>query len=314
METVDEEITKEAIRFMKKAKKANKPFFLWWNATRMHIWTRLNKESEGKTGLGVYPDGMVEHDGQVGEMLERRSTISASPTTPSSCTRPTTAPRCSPGPTAAPTPFRGEKNTNWEGGYRVPCAIRWPGCNQAGHGATTTSSPTRTCCPPWRLRPATRTSRRSCSRATSVGGKTFKVHLDGYDIARSARQARRPARARSSSTSTTTARSSRFRYNQWKLVFAEQRAHGLDVWQDPFVQLRLPKLFNLRSDPFETADNEGMDYGRWRVEHAFLLVPAQQLVGQFLATFKAYPPRQKPGSFSIDSVLQQLSGGTAVTN
>jgi arylsulfatase A-like enzyme len=96
------------------------------------------------------------------------------------------------------------------------------------------------------------------------------------------------------------------RYNQWKLVFAEQRKHGLDVWQDPFVTLRLPKIFNLRSDPFETADHEGMDYNRWRVEHLFLLVPAQQYVGQFLATFKEFPQRQKVGSFSLDQVLQSL--------
>jgi arylsulfatase len=101
------------------------------------------------------------------------------------------------------------------------------------------------------------------------------------------------------------------RYDQWKIVFAEQRAHGMDVWQDPFVPLRLPKLFNLRTDPFETADHEGMDYDRWRVEHVFLLVPAQQYVAQFLSTFKEFPPRQKPGSFSLERVVESLqpSGG-----
>ena len=100
------------------------------------------------------------------------------------------------------------------------------------------------------------------------------------------------------------------RYDQWMIVFAEQRGHGFDVWQEPFVPLRLPKLFNLRSDPFETADHEGMDYERWRVEHVFLLVPAQQYVGRFLATFKQFPPSQKPGSFGIDAALEALQRGT----
>jgi arylsulfatase len=147
-------------------------------------------------------------------------------------------------------------------------------------------------------------------KGMKVGNETFKVHLDGYDITDAlSGKARSP-------------RNEFFyfnddgdlvalRYAQWKIVFAEQRAHGFDVWQEPFVQLRVPKLFNLRSDPFETGDHEAMDYERWRIEHLFLLVPAQQYVGQFLSTFKEFPPRQKPGSFSIEQVVEALqpSGG-----
>jgi arylsulfatase len=143
-----------------------------------------------------------------------------------------------------------------------------------------------------------------------VGEKNFKVHLDGYDI-RDALAGKSPSPRHEFFYFNDDGSLVALRYNQYKVVFAEQRAHGLDVWEEPFVQLRLPKLFNLRSDPFETADHEGMDYERWRVEHLFVMVPAQQYVGKFLETFKAFPPSQKPGSFSIDSVLasMQSAGG-----
>ena len=142
-----------------------------------------------------------------------------------------------------------------------------------------------------------------------VGGKKFKVHLDGYDQT-DYFSGKGPDPRKEFFYFNDDGSLVGLRYNQWKLVFAEQRGHGFDVWQDPFVQLRLPKLFNLRSDPFETADYEGMDYERWRIEHVFLLVPAQQYVGQFLSTFKEYPPRQKAGSFGIDQVLEALQRGT----
>jgi arylsulfatase len=147
-------------------------------------------------------------------------------------------------------------------------------------------------------------------KGMSVGGRTFKNHIDGYDI-RDALAGKAPGPRKEFFYFNDDGSLVALRFLQWKFVFAEQRAHGMDVWQDPFVPLRLPKLFNLRSDPFETADKEGMDYSRWRAEHVFLLMPAQSYVAQFLATFKEYPPRQKPGSFSIDKVLEQLSSGVA---
>ena len=142
-------------------------------------------------------------------------------------------------------------------------------------------------------------------KGMKVGNKTFKVHLDGYDIS-DALAGKSPSPRREFFYFNDDGSLVGLRYNQWKVVFAEQRGHGFDVWQEPFVVLRLPKLFNLRSDPFETADHEGMDYERWRIEHLFVLVPAQEYVGQFLETFKEFPPSQKPGSFGIDEVLETL--------
>jgi arylsulfatase len=147
------------------------------------------------------------------------------------------------------------------------------------------------------------------AKGMRVGGKSFKVHLDGYDVTETL-AGRAPSPRREFFYFNDDGSLVALRYSHWKFVFAEQRAHGLDVWEEPFVPLRLPKLFNLRSDPFETADHEGMDYERWRVEHLFLLVPAQQYVGRFLATFQQFPPRQKPGSFSIDQALETLQRGT----
>ena len=145
-------------------------------------------------------------------------------------------------------------------------------------------------------------------KGTKVGDKTFKVHLDGYNIT-DALAGKAPSPRKEFFYFNDDGSLVALRFNQWKFVFAEQRAHGFDVWQEPFVALRLPKIFNLRSDPFETADHEGMDYKRWRVEHLFLLVPAQQFVGRFLSTFKEFPQRQKVGSFSLDRVLESLQQG-----
>ena len=306
METIDEEVTTHALRFMTDAKAANKPFFLWWNSTRMHIWTRLKKESEGKTGLGIYPDGMVEHDGQVGQVLDKLKELGLEDTTIVMYSTDNGA-EVFTWPDGGQTPFRGEKNTNWEGGFRVPTAIRWPGTIKPGTVLNDVFAH-EDMLPTFLAAAGVPDVKEQLLKGMKVGNKTFKVHLDGYNIS--------DALAGKSSSP----RHEFFyfnddgslvalRYDQWKLVFAEQRAHGMEVWQDPFVTLRIPKLFNIRSDPFETADHEGMDYNRWRLEHVFLLVPAQQYVGQFLATFKEYPPRQKVGSFSIDQVLETLMKG-----
>jgi arylsulfatase len=147
------------------------------------------------------------------------------------------------------------------------------------------------------------------ARGMKVGNKTFKVHIDGYDL-REALAGRSPSPRREFFYFNDDGSLVGLRYNQWKIVFAEQRAHGFDVWQEPFTPLRLPKIFNLRSDPFESADHEALDYGRWRIDHLFVLVPAQQFVGQFLTTFKEFPPSQKPGSFSIDDALARLQEGS----
>ena len=306
METVDEEFTKEALRFMADAKKADKPFFLWWNSTRMHIWTRLKAESQGKTGLGIYPDGMVEHDAMVGQLLDKLKELGLEDNTIVMYSTDNGAEKFS-WPDGGTSPFRNEKGTNWEGGFRVPCAIRWPGVIKPGTVLNDVLAH-EDMIPTIMAAVGVPDAKEQLLKGMKVGNKTFKVHLDGYNIT-DALAGKAPSPRHEFFYFSDDGNLLALRYNQWKLVFAEQREHGLNVWQEPFVMLRFPKLFNLRSDPFETADEEGMDYERWRVEHAFVLVPAQQYVGQFLSTFKEFPPRQKVGSFGIDKVLEKLQEG-----
>lgn len=306
METIDVEVTTEATRFIKDAVKADKPFFVWWNSTRMHIWTRLKAESQGVTGLGVYPDGMVEHDGQVGQMLDLLDELGITENTIVMYSTDNGA-EVFTWPDGGATPFRGEKNTNWEGGFRVPTAIRWPGV--VAPGTVQNEIFAHEDMLPTLVAAAGEPGiKEKLLSKTKVGNEKFKVHLDGYDIT-DALAGRAPSPRKEFFYFNDDGSLVALRFNQWKLVFAEQRSHGFDVWQDPFVTLRVPKLFNIRADPFETADHESMDYERWRVEHLFLLVPAQQYVGQFLNTFKEFPPRQKAGSFGIDQVLDSLVSG-----
>jgi arylsulfatase A-like enzyme len=309
METIDQEVTDAAIDFLKRAKEQDKPFFLWWNSTRMHVWTRLKAESQGKTGLGIYPDGMVEHDDSVGQMLKALDDLGLSENTIVMYSTDNGAEKFT-WPDGGQSPFRGEKNTNWEGGYRVPCAVRWPGVIKPGTIYNEIVAH-EDWIPTLVAAAGDPDIKEKLLKGHKVGEKTFKVHLDGYNVtdylAGTSEDPRKEFIYFVDDGSLVG-----LRYLQWKIVFAEQRAHGLDVWQDQFEPLRLPKLFNLRSDPFETADEEGMDYERWRVEHLFVLVPAQAYVAKFLETFKEFPPRQKPGSFSIDQVManmEQASSG-----
>ena len=306
METVDEEFTREALRFMEESKREGKPFFLWWSSTRMHIFTHLKAESQGKTGLGIYPDGMVEHDAMVGQMLDKLAELGLDSNTIVMYSTDNGAEKMS-WPDGGQSPFRGEKNTNWEGGYRVPTAIRWPGVTKPGTVLNDVFAH-EDMLPTLLAAAGDPSVKEKLLKGMKVGTKSFKVHLDGYNI-RDVLAGKSPSPRHEFFYFNDDGSLVGLRYDQWKIVFAEQRAHGFDVWQEPFVPLRLPKLFNLRSDPFETADHEGMDYERWRMERVFLLVPAQQYVGRFLATFKEFPPSQKPGSFSIDRALQTLQQG-----
>jgi len=308
METIDEEVVQGAVRFMNDAKKANKPFFLWVNSTRMHIWTRLKAASKGKTGLGSYPDGMVEHDGQVGQVLDALDALGLAKDTIVMYSTDNGAEKFT-WPDGGQSPFRGEKNTNWEGGYRVPTVMRWPGVIKPGTVLNDIFAH-EDMLPTLVAASGDSTVKDRLLKGIQIGKKSFKVHLDGYNVA-DALAGKAPSPRHEFFYFNDDGQLVSLRYDQWKLVFAEQREHGFEVWREPFVQLRLPKLFNLRSDPFETADHEGMDYERWAVEHLFLLVPAQQYVGRFLTSFKAFPPRQKAGSFSIDQALQTLQKGSS---
>ena len=309
METVDEEFTAAALDFIDRAHQANTPFFLWWNATRMHIWTHLKPESEGKTGLGIYPDGMVEHDGHVGQLLKKLDELGIADHTIIMYSTDNGAETFS-WPDGGTTPFRGEKNTNWEGGYRVPSILKWPGVIKPGTvfngvGAHEDMLPT--------LLAAVGDPdiKENLMKGHAIGGTTYKVHLDGYNLLPWLKGDAAESPRQEFLYWNDDGKLVALRHAQWKVVFAEQRAHSLDVWQDPFVDLRFPKLFNLRTDPFERADHEAIDYGRWRVDRAFALVPAAAYVGQWLQSFKEFPPRQKPASFSINQVMEKLQEGNS---
>jgi arylsulfatase A-like enzyme len=305
METVDEEFLKAGIDFMERAKKAGKPFFIWFNSTRMHIYTHLKPESKGKTGLGVYADGMVEHDGQVGQLLAELKTLGIADNTIVIYTTDNGA-EILLWPDGGMTPFHGEKNTTWEGGFRAPMMVKWPGHVKPGSVSNDIISlldwvPT--------LMAATGQAdiTDELLKGYAAGGKSYKVHLDGYNQLPML-ESQGPGARKEFFYFTDDGSLSALRYNNWKLLFSVQRAHGFDVWQEPYVTLRVPMLFNLRMDPFERAE-ESEDYARWRVDNLWVMVPAQAIVGQFLQTFKAYPPRAKPGSFNLDQVLQKMQEG-----
>ncbi len=308
METIDEEVTKASLDYMDRAAKSGKPFFLWWNSTRMHIHTHLKKESQGKTGLGVYPDGMVEHDAMVGQLLDKLKELGIEDNTIVMYSTDNGAEKFS-WPDGGTSPFRNEKATNWEGGFRVPTAIRWPGVIKPGTVSNDIFAH-EDMLPTLLTAAGVPDVKSQLIKGMKVGNKTFKVHLDGYDIT-DALAGRSPSPRKEFFYFNDDGSLVGLRFNQWKIVFAEQRSKGFDVWQDQFSLLRLPKIFNLRSDPFEIADHEGIGYSRWRLDRTFLLVPAQQYVGKFLTTFKEFPPSQKPGSFSLEKVLESLqqSGG-----
>ena len=304
MKTIDEEVTALTLDFLDRAKKADKPFFLWWNSTRMHIFTHLKDASKGKTGLGTYPDGMVEHDGHVGQILDKLDQLGMTDNTIVMYSTDNGA-ECFTWPDGGTTPFRGEKNENWEGGYRVPCAIRWPGHIKPGTVNNDIFSH-EDMLPTIMTIAGVPGVKEKLLKGMKVGKKTFKVHLDGYDLT-PAIGGKAPSPRNEFFYWNDDGSLVALRYNNWKIVFQEQRAHGFAVWAEPFVPLRLPKLFNLRTDPFEVADKVAMDYDHWRIDRVFMFVPAQEYIGKYIATFKEFPPSQKVGSFSLDQVLDTLT-------
>ncbi len=304
METADEEFLAATKDFIERAKKAKKPFFVWFNPSRMHFYTHLKKESEGVTGLGIYADGMVEHDKHVGDLLDFLKAQGLEGNTIVVYTV-DNGPHYNEWPDGGISPFRGEKNTNWEGGYRVPTMVRWPG-KIPGNQISNEIMSMQDWVPTLMAAVGDPDIKKKLKKGHQAAGKKFKVHLDGYNflphITGKEKQGPRKAFFYFNDDSQLVA----LRYAQWKMVFMEQRAHYFDVWAEPFVSLRIPKIFNLRSDPYERADIDSNNYRTWWIRHAFLLVPAQSFVGEFLATFKNYPPRQKPAKFNMDDVMKTL--------
>jgi arylsulfatase len=307
METIDEDVTAATLKFMEKAKDDNKPFFIWWNSTKMHIFTHLKEESKGKTGLGIYADGMVEHDNHVGILLAKLKELGLEENTIVMYSTDNGSESFS-WPDGGTTMFRGEKNTQWEGGYRVPCLIRWPGVIKPGTiindiGAHEDMLTTL-------LAAAGNANvKEELLKGKTVNGTTYKVHLDGYNLIPALKgEAEWPRKEFIYWTDDGSVAA--LRYNNWKVTFLRQNAHGLHVWLEPFEELRAPILTNLRMDPFELAHEIGMDYERWFLEHMFLIAPAGAFVGQWLQSFKDFPPRQKPGSFNLDRVMEAVMSGT----
>jgi len=305
METIDDETSRAAIDFIKRQAQANKPFFCWWNGTRMHLYTHVRPEYRGRSGLTEYLDGMLEHDGQVGDLLKTLDElVIANDTIVVYGTD--NGPHMNSWPDGAMTPFRSEKNTNWEGAYRVPAMIRWPGRIKPGQ-VTNEIFSALDWFPTLLAAAGEPEIKRKLLAGYDVMGKNFKVHLDGYNQLPFLTGQQEKSERKEFFYINDDAQLVAIRYENWKVVFCEQKTPGtFDLWAEPFVCRRVPKLFNLRSDPYERADVTSNTYYDWTIQRAFLFVPAQALVAQFVGTFKEFPPRQKPSSFSVDQIMTQL--------
>jgi arylsulfatase len=303
METVDEEFLAGALDFMDRQTKANKPFFCWFNSTRMHVNTHLKKESDGKTGLGIYPDGMVEHDATVGELLKKIDDLGIAGNTVVIYTTDNGA-ECMTWPDGGSTPFRGEKATNFEGGFRVPTCIRWPGVIKPGQVINDICAH-EDFVPTFAAIAGEPDLVAKVRQGYSANGKDFRVHLDGYNLAPFLRGEVSESPRKEFMYWSDDGELMALRYQDWKATFLIQEHEGFEVWTKEFTKLRVPMLYNLRADPFERGP-ESMQYERWKFDHVFLLVPAQAMAAQWLASFKEFPPRQKPASFNLDEVMNKL--------
>lgn len=304
METVDEEFLASAKDFIDRKTKEGTPWFCYFNTTRMHIWTHLKPSSDGKTGLGVYPDGMVELDGYVGELLKQLDDLGVTDNTIVAFTTDNGAEVMS-WPDGGTTPFRGEKDTNWEGGWRVPFVIRWPNVIKGGQVINDICS-LQDMIPTFAAAAGEPDLVEKVKKGYKIGDKTFKVHLDGYNLLPFLKGEEQKSPRRGFMFWSDDGDLMALRVDNWKMHFTLQNARGLAVWNQPMVNLRAPRIFNLRSDPFERADEDAsVFYDKWFADRAFLLVPAQGIVAEFLRTFEEFPPRAKPASFSIDQALDK---------
>ena len=312
METADEEFLAETLADMDSSVKAGKPFFIWHNTTRMHIWTHLQPNYQAMIAeKGLYGAGMTEFDDNIGVMLKKLDDLGIADNTIVIITTDNGAETFS-WPDGGTTPFRGEKNTNWEGGYRVPFIIRWPGVIKPGTIINDICAHED-----WATTLLSAAGEPDVKQKLQTGyqsnGRTFKVHLDGYDLT-DMLAGKAPGPRKEFFYWTDDGELAGLRYEKWKLVFLEQREHGFSVWSNPFIPLRVPWIEDLRADPYERASYEASDYDHWLIDRIYLLVPAQAYVGQFLMTFKDFPPRQKAASFSLDQVMQKLQQGIEDNN
>jgi arylsulfatase A-like enzyme len=307
METIDDDIAARAVDFITRMNAAGKPAFVWVNFTHMHLRTHTKAESLGQSGRwqSPYHDTMIDHDKNVGQVLKVLDDLKIADNTFVMYST-DNGPHMNSWPDGAMTPFRSEKNTNWEGAYRVPCLVRWPGHIKPGTVANDMVAH-HDWLPTFVALAGDANVKDELLKGYKVGDVTYKVHLDGdnlvpYLTGQAAKSPRQSFLYINDDQQLVA-----LRYDNWKLVFVEQREAGtLGLWANPFTTLRVPKIFNLRTDPYERADITSNTYYDWLMDHVFLLVPAQDYVGQFLATFKEFPQRQKAASFNLDEVLKKM--------
>ena len=305
METIDEEITTAALGWMETQAKADKPFFLWYNSTAMHFRTHLADKNRGKSGQDDYSDRMVTHDEQIGQVLDKLEELGVADNTIVMYST-DNGPENDTWPDGANTPFRSQKDTNWEGAWRVPCFIRWPGKIKAGSVLNGIVSH-QDMLPTLLAAAGEPKINEKLLNGYKAGDKTFKVCIDGVNqlpyLTGQVKESLRQSFFYVSDDGGIMA----IRHGDWKLVFEEQRALTTNVWAEPFVKLRLPHIFSLRRDPFERADFNSNVYWNWVMDHVPLLYGAQALVAAQIENYVKYPPRQKAASFNLDSVMEQLA-------
>ena len=305
METIDEEITDRAINWMENQVKDDKPFFLWYNSTAMHFRTHLAEKNRGKSGQDDYSDRMVTHDEQIGQILDKLDELGIADNTIVMYST-DNGPENDTWPDGANTPFRSQKDTNWEGGWRVPAFIRWPGKIKPGTVLNGIVSH-QDMLPTLLAIAGDPDVNQKLLNGYKVGNKTFKVHIDGVNmvpyLTGQVKESPRTTFFYMSDDGEVMA----VRHNDWKFVLGEQQAHQMKVWMEPLNKLRVPLMFNLRRDPFERAQHNSNTYYDWIMYHAFKVYEMQAVVAQQIEDFEKFPPRQKPASFNLDTVMRQLS-------
>lgn len=313
METIDDDVAERSAEYIKRQAATGKPFFVWVNFTHMHFRTHPKPESVGQSGRwqSEYHDVMIDHDKNVGTVLKAIDEAGIADDTFVMYST-DNGPHMNSWPDAAMTPFRNEKNSNWEGAYRVPCMVRWPGKIEPGSVSNEIVGH-HDWFPTLLAMAGDPNVKDVLMKGVKVGGTNYKVHLDGYNLVPYLTGQADKTPRESFIYCNDDQQVTGLRFDNWKLVFMEQRARGtLLVWAEPFTTLRVPKIFNLRTDPYERADVTSNTYYDWLLDHVFLLVPAQDYVGDFLTTFKEFPQRQKAASFNLDDVMEKLkeSGGS----
>ena len=309
METVDDETVAAAKKFIREAVSSGKPFFVWWNGTRMHFRTHVKDSNRGISGQNEYGDGMVEHDMHVGELLDLLDELGVADNTIVQYGT-DNGPHKNTWPDAGVNPFRGEKNTNWEGGWRTPSMVRWPGNIEAGSVSNEIMSG-MDWFPTYLAAAGNPDIKENLLKGVTENGRSYKVHLDGYNMLPYLTGKEKEGARKELFYFSDDGELMALRYNDWKVTFMHQTSQGtLETWSKPMVTTRIPLLYNLRRDPYEFATVTSNTYWDWYLDHVFLLLPAAEYVGQFIATFKEYPPRMKAASFNLGDTMKALQEGS----